>query len=103
MTAASSGTGLLLIISVSPAIRPLRCAFQDGVSFEKVYRLEKELDKKAWSVDVVPVNGPDDLREVTRGSDVQIVQLKPGRLQGSITHFEIGNVGISLGRFSSEI
>jgi AraC-like DNA-binding protein len=61
------------------------------------------LDKKSWSVDVVPINGPDDLREITRGSDIEIVQLKPGKLQGSITHFGIGILGISLSRFSSEI
>jgi AraC-like DNA-binding protein len=65
--------------------------------------LESGLNKKAWSVDVVSVNGPDDLREITRGSDMEIVQLKPGRLQGSITHFGIGNLGISLGRFSSDM
>ena len=61
------------------------------------------LDKKTWSVEIVPVNGPDDLRETTRGSDVEIVQLKPGRLLGSIKHFGIGNLGISLGRFDSAI
>jgi len=61
------------------------------------------MDDKTWSVEVVPVHGPEDLREITRGSAVEIVQLKPGRLQGSITHFGIGNLGISLGRFSSEI
>jgi AraC family ethanolamine operon transcriptional activator len=61
------------------------------------------LDKKAWSMEVVPINGPDDLRETTRGSDVEIVQLKPGRLQGSIKHFGIGNVVISVGRISSEV
>jgi len=61
------------------------------------------LDKKNWSVETVPINGPDDLRETTRGSDVEIVQLKPGKLLGSIKHFGIGNLGISLGRFNSEI
>ena len=56
-----------------------------------------------WSKEVAPINGPDDLRKTTRGSNVEIVQLKPGKLQGSITHFGIGNLGISVGRFSSEI
>jgi AraC-like DNA-binding protein len=51
----------------------------------------------------MPINGPDDLREATRGSDVGIVQLKPGKLQGSIKHFEIDNLGISMARFSSAI
>jgi AraC family ethanolamine operon transcriptional activator len=54
-------------------------------------------------MEVVPIEGPDDLRETTRGADVEIVQLKPGRLRGSIKHFDVGSVGISIGRFSSEI
>ena len=61
------------------------------------------MDKKTWSVETVPINGPDDLRETTRGSAVEIVQLKPGKLLGSIKHFDIGNFGISLGRFDSAI
>ena len=61
------------------------------------------MDKKTWSVEIVPVNVPADLRETTRGSDVEIVQLKPGKLLGSIKHFGIGNLGISLGRFDSAI
>jgi len=51
----------------------------------------------------MPVNGPEDLREITRGSDVEVTQLKPGKLQGSIRHIGIGNLGISVGEFSSEI
>jgi len=66
-------------------------------------RVVVTLDKKTWSVEIVRINGPDDLRETARGSDVEIVQLKPGRLLGSIRHFEIGNLGISLGRFDSAI
>src|SRR6516165_951721 len=58
---------------------------------------------KSWSVGVVPINGPEDLRETTRGSDIEIVQVRPGKLQGSITHLEIGNLGVSVGRFSSAI
>jgi AraC family ethanolamine operon transcriptional activator len=61
------------------------------------------MDKKTLLVEATSVNGPDDLREISRGSDVTIVQLKPGRLQGAITHFELGNLGITQGRFSSEI
>jgi transcriptional regulator GlxA family with amidase domain len=38
----------------------------------------------------VPINGPHDLRETTRGSDVEIVQLKPGKLMGPIKHFCFG-------------
>ena len=65
--------------------------------------MDPKLDNKTWSAEVVPINGPDDLHETTRGSDVQIVQLMPGKLLGSIRHFEIGNIGISLGRFDSAI
>jgi AraC family ethanolamine operon transcriptional activator len=51
----------------------------------------------------MPINGPEDLREITRGSDVEVTQLKPGKLQGSIRHIGIENLGISVGEFSSEI
>jgi len=61
------------------------------------------LHKKTWSVEMVPINGPEDLRETTRGSDVEAVQLKPGKLMGSIKHFGVGNLGISVGRFDSAI
>jgi AraC-like DNA-binding protein len=66
-------------------------------------RVDPTLDKKTWSAEIVPINGPDDLRETTLGSDVEIVQLKPGKLLGSIKHFCVGNLVITLGRFSSEI
>ena len=61
------------------------------------------MDNKTWSMQAVLVNGPEDLRETTRGSDVEVVQLRPGKLQGAITHIGIGNFGISLGRFKSEV
>jgi len=60
------------------------------------------LDNKTLSLEIVPINGPDDLREATRGADLEIVQLKPGKLRGSIRHIGIGNIGISTGQFSSE-
>jgi AraC family ethanolamine operon transcriptional activator len=66
-------------------------------------RVDATLDRETWSAEIVPINGPDDLRETTRGSDVEIVQLKPGRLLGSIKHFGIGNLGISLGQFDSAV
>jgi len=61
------------------------------------------LDKRNWSLEIVPINGPDGLRETTRGSDVEIVQLNPGKLEGSVKHFGVGNLVITLGRFSSEV
>jgi len=36
-------------------------------------RVDPRLDKKTWSAEIVPINGPDDLRETTRGSDLEIV------------------------------
>src|SRR5215470_19022470 len=66
-------------------------------------RVDATLDRETWLAEIVPINGPDDLRETTRGSDVEIVQLKPGKLLGSIKHFGVGNLVITLGRFSSEI
>jgi AraC family ethanolamine operon transcriptional activator len=62
----------------------------------------KRVDKP-WSMEVAPINGPEDLREITRGSEVEVTQLKPGKLRGSIKHIGIGNLGISVGQFSSEI
>jgi AraC family ethanolamine operon transcriptional activator len=58
---------------------------------------------KTWSKEVVQITGPDDLRETLRGSNIENVQLKPGKLQGSIAHFGIGNLGISIGRYNSGI
>jgi AraC family ethanolamine operon transcriptional activator len=54
-------------------------------------------------MEVVSINGPEDMRETTRGLDVETVQLKPGKLRGSITHLAIGNLGISTGRFDAEV
>src|SRR5215831_15198124 len=69
----------------------------------KVKRRISRLDKKHWSVEIAHINGPEDLREITRGSDVEVTQVKPGKLRGSIRHIGIGNLGISMGRFSTEI
>ena len=49
------------------------------------------------------ITGPDDLRETVRGSDLENVQLKPGKLRGSIAHFGIADLGISIGRYDSGI
>jgi AraC family ethanolamine operon transcriptional activator len=59
------------------------------------------LDKKTWSKEIVPIKGPDALRRTTLGSELKIVQLKPGKLRGFIKYFGIGNLEISLGRFNS--
>jgi AraC family ethanolamine operon transcriptional activator len=65
--------------------------------------VDPTLVKKTWSIETVPINGPEDLRQITHGSDVEVTQLKPGKLRGSIRHIGIGNFGISVGQFSREI
>ena len=65
--------------------------------------ISKKRLNKAWSRNVVSINGPEDLRKITRVSDIDIVQLKPGKLQGSIMHFDAGNLEVSVGRFNSAI
>jgi len=62
-----------------------------------------KLDENTWSKQIVPIKGPEDLREITRGSDVEVTQLQPGRLRGSIRHIGIGDLGISVGNFSTQI
>ena len=61
------------------------------------------MQDKTWSKQVVQIAGPDDLRETLRGSDIENVQLKPGKMQGSIAHFDLGNLGISMGQFNCGI
>ena len=56
-----------------------------------------------WSIELRSINGPEDLRETARGTDVEIVQLKPEKLQGSITRFGIGNLEMNVGCFDSAI
>jgi AraC-like DNA-binding protein len=60
------------------------------------------MPNEIWSMEILPINGPDDLREATRGADLEIVQLKPGKLRGSIKHLGLGNLDISTGQFSSD-
>jgi len=59
------------------------------------------VDGKTWSREIVPVNGPDGLRRITMGANLESVQLKPGQLRGLIKHFSVGNLEISLGQYSS--
>jgi AraC family ethanolamine operon transcriptional activator len=61
------------------------------------------MDGETRSIQTVPINGPEDLRKITRASDIEIVQLRPGKLQGSIMHFGIGNLEVSVGQFNSAI
>jgi AraC family ethanolamine operon transcriptional activator len=62
-----------------------------------------ERENKILSIEVRSINGPEDLRETTRGTDIEIVQLKPEKLQGSITRFGIGNLEMNVGWFNSGV
>jgi AraC family ethanolamine operon transcriptional activator len=59
--------------------------------------------KKSLSLQAVRIESSEDLRECTRGSDIEIVQLKAGKRQGSLTHLGIGNLAMTLGRFTLEV
>jgi AraC family ethanolamine operon transcriptional activator len=58
------------------------------------------MDRKPLSIDVRRVECSHDLRECTRGSDVDIVQLKPGRQRGFLAHIAIDSLAMSVGRFA---
>jgi AraC-like DNA-binding protein len=55
------------------------------------------------SPQVVNIECAEDLREAVKGSDLDVVQLRAGRLQGSLTHVAIENLGMSLGRFAIDL
>lgn len=44
-----------------------------------------------------------DLREATRGADLEMVQLRAGKQQGSLTHISIPGVSVSLCDFTIEV
>jgi AraC-like DNA-binding protein len=45
----------------------------------------------------------DDLRECLRGANIDVVQLAGGRQQGSLTHFGIDDLEMTLGRFALQV
>lgn len=51
----------------------------------------------------VPIDSVEALREAVVGADFDIVQLARGSLAGSLTHVGIGNLSMSIGRFSSAV
>jgi hypothetical protein len=57
----------------------------------------------AVSIQVARIESSEDLRECTQGSDIEIVRLKAGKQQGSLTHLGIGNLAMTLGRFTLEV
>jgi AraC-like DNA-binding protein len=58
------------------------------------------MDRKTLSIDVRRVECSHDLRECTRGSDVDIVQLKAGRQRGFVAHIDMDGLAMSVGRFA---
>jgi AraC family ethanolamine operon transcriptional activator len=58
------------------------------------------MHSKILSMDMTRIEGSDQLRECTRGSDVDIVQLKAGRQRGFVAHIAIDSLEMSVGRFA---
>jgi AraC family ethanolamine operon transcriptional activator len=56
----------------------------------------------ALAVKTVRVESNENLREATRDSDIEIVQLRAGKQQGSLVHIGIRDVSLSLCHFSIE-
>jgi hypothetical protein len=54
-------------------------------------------------MDVRRIKCSHELRECTRGSDVDIVQLKAGRQQGFLAHVAICSLAMSVGRFALDV
>src|SRR6516162_201950 len=61
------------------------------------------MDDKTLSMDVRRSECSHELRECTRGSDVDIVQLKAGRQQGLLAHVAIDDLALSVGRFALDV
>jgi AraC family ethanolamine operon transcriptional activator len=49
------------------------------------------------------VESAEDLREATKGSDIEIVQLRAGRQQGALAHLTIPDASVSLCDFAIEV
>ena len=56
----------------------------------------------ALSVKTVLVESNENLREATRDSDIEIVQLRAGKQEGFLVHIGIRDVSLSLCEFSIE-
>jgi len=56
-----------------------------------------------FSVTTIRVDGFEGFREAVHGSHVDVMQLEPGRLRGSLTHVGIGEFSLSIGSFSAGI
>jgi AraC family ethanolamine operon transcriptional activator len=58
------------------------------------------LMRDSFSVSTTRVVGFEGFREAIQGSHVDVMQLQPGRLCGTLTHIGIGDISLSLGSFS---
>lgn len=54
-------------------------------------------------VENLTLKNPEDLREATRGADLNIIQLASGAFDGRLTHAKIGNFSLSAGDFGPDI
>jgi AraC-like DNA-binding protein len=61
------------------------------------------MDNKTLSMDVRRIQCSQELRECTRGSDVDVVQLKAGRQQGLLAHVAIDGLALSVGGFVLDV
>src|SRR5262245_59586537 len=58
------------------------------------------MHNKLLTMDMARIESSHQLRECTRGSDVDVVQLKAGRQRGFVAHIAIDNIAMSVGRFA---
>src|SRR5262245_6685496 len=65
-------------------------------------RMSQGMDNKILAMSVKRIECSEDLRECTRGSDVDVVQLKTGRQHGLLAHMAIDDLAMSVGRFALE-
>jgi hypothetical protein len=61
------------------------------------------MHSKILSMDMARIERSHQLRECTRGSDVDIVQLKAGRQRGYVAHIAIDSLAMSVGRFALDV
>src|SRR5262245_27787855 len=58
------------------------------------------MHSKILTMDMARIESSHQLRECTRGSDVDVVQLKAGRQRGFVAHIAIDSLAMSVGRFA---
>src|SRR5215475_8601244 len=61
------------------------------------------MHSKILPMDTARIESSHQLRECTRGSDVDVVQLKAGRQRGFVAHIAIDNLAMSIGRFALDV